>query len=181
MQYLGNFKSPNEILSAKWIPDTLQLLVLDTSRDTTVYVVSQKSLFKLGGILEDAQKLQSELNIKATKLSPNGTLYEIEPESFEVVAKVAIDLTAVKDIFVVSQDLNLQKQSLVFAAITQTGQQQLRKMTWDVEDSSAVNIQSEVVESRYGFENGFKLHKILASNEAYICDSTYVLVVVRKE
>lgn len=83
--------------------------------------MSQKSLFKLGGILEDAQKLQSELNSKATKLSPNGALYEIEPESFEVVAKVAIDLAEVKDIFVVSQNLNFKKQSLVFAAITQTG------------------------------------------------------------
>jgi hypothetical protein len=54
MQYLGNFRSANEILSAKWIPDTLQLLVLETSRDSSIKIVSQKSLFKLGGILEDA-------------------------------------------------------------------------------------------------------------------------------
>lgn len=54
-------------------------------------------------------------------------------------------------------------------------------MTWEVEQSSAVNIQSEVLESRYGFDDGFKLDKILASNEAHIFDSTFVLVVVSKE
>jgi hypothetical protein len=38
-----------------------------------------------------------------------------------VVVKVAIDLVNCKDIFVVSHDLHLQKQALVFAAISQTG------------------------------------------------------------
>lgn len=36
MIYLGNYQSPKEITSAKWIPDTLQLALLTDRRTLTV-------------------------------------------------------------------------------------------------------------------------------------------------
>ena len=54
-------------------------------------------------------------------------------------------------------------------------------MSWLVEDDSASNTQTEVITSRDAFEDSFKLDKILASNEDFICAKTYVLAILSKE
>jgi hypothetical protein len=37
--YLGNFKSPKEVISAKWIPGTLQMAVLIHEKVSTLKVI----------------------------------------------------------------------------------------------------------------------------------------------
>ena len=79
MQYLGNYLSSKEILSAKWIPDTMQMLIFSSDKYAKVSVITHKKIFKLGGLIDDIEKLQEELTKLSNTLSPNGLLYETEP------------------------------------------------------------------------------------------------------
>ena len=70
MIYLGNYRSQKEIVSARWLPDTLQMAVLMDK--SALAVISQPTVFKVGGMCNQVEQLQHELLRRANLMSPTG-------------------------------------------------------------------------------------------------------------
>lgn len=101
----------------------------------------------------NVEQLQHELLKKASSLSQFGELNTTEPVTFEIVASVSV--AKLVDVFIISHEHLKNKQCMSFAAVSQSGEQQLSKLTWNIDTNPLPNL--EVIEQRASFSDGYQL------------------------
>lgn len=118
--YLGNYISQKDILSAKWIPGTLQMALLVNEKVSTLKVISQPQISKLGSLCSQVEQLQHELLKQFNLMSPTGQIHSTEPQPFEEIVSTPLELQNVHEIFAIRYE-HFSCHNLHFAAITLGG------------------------------------------------------------
>lgn len=112
-------------------------------------------------------------------MSPTGEIHSTEPIGFEAVVQVRLEVAKCVKIMALGLEQKGRQQIFSFAAINESGKQQVCTLRWDIIQKPQPFLGVSKMQDQ--LKDGFKLHRVVATNEAMDTKSLFALLIIKKE